>query len=302
MRKGQRFTPARLRRWHDKGRGTGTGADYEPWHQVTRDDPSSRGRSHILNWRFGRLHHLLSDQELIAFGFASMLPGLIDLREQFPLALESDSHELTAYQSQQDALPLPGTLLVAEGLGFKHPAVRRAQDREDWVMSTDLLITMNNMVGRKELLAVSVKDSSDSLGDRKRQLLHIEREYWRKREVYWLLLTPSLYCPVVAGNVRIGMPWTIGQAMVPLDLISTVPSISHDLTGRTFADCTRHLSQVIGVDQQMALCVLWQSIWSGALPLDLSRPLRPDTSIQLLSSESFWRQNPIASRRTAWTN
>lgn len=302
MRNGQRFTPARLRRWLDKGRGTGTGAEYEPWHQVTRDDPSSRGRSHILNWRFGRLHHLLSDQELVAFGFASMLPGLVDLREQFPLALESDSHELTAYQTLHDARALPGTLRVAEELGLKHPVVRREQDRQDWVMSTDLLVTMVNMVGGKELLAVSVKDSSDSLGDRKRQLLQIEREYWRKREVYWLLLTPSLYCPVVANNVRIGMPWTVGQAIVTSELISVVPGISHDLNGRTFADCIRRLSQVMGTDQQMALCVMWQSIWSGALPIDLSRSLRPDTSIQLLSSEAFWRQNPIVSRRTAWMN
>lgn len=77
MRKGLRFTPARLEKWRDAGRGTGTGADYQPWHQVTRSDPGSRGRSHLINWRFGRLHHLLSDQEMVAFAFASMLPNLV---------------------------------------------------------------------------------------------------------------------------------------------------------------------------------------------------------------------------------
>lgn len=130
MRKGQRFTPARLVRWHNTGRGTGTGADYQPWHQVTRDDPSSRGRSHLLNWRFGRLHHLLSDLELVAFGFASMLPGVTDLREQFPLACNEHQCELADYQGSHSGRLSPGTLEIAEDLGHRHPAVRKDDVQE----------------------------------------------------------------------------------------------------------------------------------------------------------------------------
>ena len=119
MRKGLRFTPARLEKWCDAGRGTGTGADYQPWHQVTRSDPGSRGRSHLINWRFGRLHHLLSDQEMVAFAFASMLPNLVDLREQYPLAHEVGEPEIAAYQSSSSVLAAEGTLQISEDLGQK---------------------------------------------------------------------------------------------------------------------------------------------------------------------------------------
>lgn len=45
-----RFTPALLRRWHDKLRGAGTFDAYTAWHQITSGDPSSRGRSTIEFW------------------------------------------------------------------------------------------------------------------------------------------------------------------------------------------------------------------------------------------------------------
>lgn len=82
MRKGQHFTPKRLRKWIEEGRGTGSGEAYQPWHQVTRADPGSRGRSHLINSKQGRLHHFLSDLEFIAFSFATMLPGVVDIQER----------------------------------------------------------------------------------------------------------------------------------------------------------------------------------------------------------------------------
>lgn len=205
MRKGQRFTPARLVRWLDHGRGTGRGADYQPWHQVTRDDPGSRGRSHLINWRFGRLHHLLSDQELVAFGFASMLPGVVDLREQFPLAHDEHPPELAAYQVDRHGLTMPGTLQIAEDLGHKHPWVRKGEDDEPWVMTTDLLLTLFNRMGRSELLAISVKHADELSDKRTLELLRIEREYWRRQDVYWLLLNSTLYNDMVANAIRVGM-------------------------------------------------------------------------------------------------
>jgi hypothetical protein len=141
MRKGRRFTPARLERWRRNGRGTGTGSNYIPWHQVTRDDPSSRGRSHTVPWRFKRLHHLLSDQELIAFGFATMLPDVHDLREQFPLAHDDHQQEITAYTTA----PLgsaAGTATIANELGCKHPLVYGNGECAPWILSTDLLLTL----------------------------------------------------------------------------------------------------------------------------------------------------------------
>lgn len=209
MRTGRRFTPALLEKWYDAGRGSGTGATYQPWHQVTRSDPGSRGRSHLINWRFGRLHHLLSDQELLAFGFASMWPGLLDLREQFPL--EHDEHvvELAAYRADQITRLTPGTTEIANDLGLKHPVLRSGGVALPWVMSTDLLLTYAAANGRTELLAVSVKHDDELKVPRTRELLAIEREYWRRQDVYWLLISPSLYTRDVAASVLAGLPWWV---------------------------------------------------------------------------------------------
>ncbi len=302
MRKGQRFTPARLVRWHDSGRGAGTGADYQPWHQVTRDDPSSRGRSHLLNWRFGRLHHLLSDLELVAFGFATMLPGVVDLREQFPLAHEEHRPELAAYQVGCSGQSAPGTLQIADDLGHRHPSVRKGDTREPWVMTTDLVLTLKNGIGSTELLAISVKAVEDLRNERKLQLLRIEREYWRRQDVYWLLLTPALYATRVANSIRIGMPWTVGQSDVSAVLRAACSAMGTDIRGRTARQFLDLMGGRLGLDLHAAQCVLWQCIWSGALPINLAKPLRLNEPLELLAPDTFWRQNPIASRRTAWSH
>lgn len=301
MRKGQRFTPARLVRWHNNGRGTGTGADYQPWHQVTRDDPSSRGRSHLINWRFGRLHHLLSDLELVAFGFASMLPSVMDLREQFPLAHDEHPPELATYQFGGLEQRVPGTLQIAHDLGHRHPLVRKDEAEEPWVMTTDLVLTLRNQIGRTELLAISVKSAEEISNKRKQELLRIEREYWRRQDVFWLLLTPTLYGALASNSIRIGMPWAVGQPDAELDLISRCSALAHDIEGQSWKQCVQMISSRFAVDIHAAQCVMWQSIWSGRLPVNLSRTLRLNEPLELLSLADFWQQNPIASRRTAWS-
>ena len=240
MRRGQRFTPALLEKWHDKGRGTGTGSDYQPWHQVTRPDPGSRGRSHLIHWRFGRLHHFLSDQEMVAFCFATMLPNLVDLREQYPLALEASAPEITAYQFTPDAPDAPGTLQIATEFGFKYPVVRKNGVVAPWVMTTDLLLTLRNPAEGLELLAVSVKHDSELGNPRTVELQRIEREYWRRQDVFWLLLSPSLYHSVVANSMRIGMPWAVDDAQYSDEILNALGECCTHFQG-----LSRNTSQVI---------------------------------------------------------
>jgi hypothetical protein len=77
MRTTKRFTPKVIARFERQHRGEGTYADYIPWHRVSRGDPASSGRSHLLMWR-DRLRELLSDGELVEQLFATMLPDLDD--------------------------------------------------------------------------------------------------------------------------------------------------------------------------------------------------------------------------------
>lgn len=301
MRKGQRFTPARLVRWHNTGRGTGTGADYQPWHQVTRDDPGSRGRSHLINWRFGRLHHLLSDLELVAFGFASMLPNVLDLREQFPLATQGHDEELGAYEANRARPDLPGTIDIADALGVRHPAVRQADAVEPWVLSTDLLLTLRSRDGRTGLLAIAVKTAEELQSRRKLDLLRIERDYWRIQDVFWLLVTPALFDAAAATAIRIGMLWAIGQPAIEPSLLVACGDLAPDLDGRSSREAFAKISRTLNVDTFDAQHVFWQAVWCGNLPIQLIGFDRPNSLIRVVSPEVFWQQNPIASRRTAWT-
>lgn len=302
MRKGLRFTPARLEKWRDAGRGTGTGAEYLPWHQVTRSDPGSRGRSHLINWRFGRLHHFLSDQEMVAFAFASMLPNLVDLREQYPLAHEAVGPEIAAYQLGSDVSIAEGTLQIAQDLGHKHPVLRKDGVVAPWVMSTDLVLTLMSSAGRFELLAISVKHDCELSNPRTLELLRIEREYWRRQDVYWLLLSPSLYSAAVANTVRIGMPWAVDISTTSGELQEGVAACIPSLGRVSLNSIAEEVSCKLQVTKVDALHGFWQAVWSGRVPLDMSRPMRPNEPIALLSTAEFWRQNPIVSRRTAWRN
>jgi len=142
MRTTKRFTPAVLTRFEKHGRGTGTYEDYIGWHRVTRGDPASRGRSHILNWH-GRLIDLLSDGELGEQLFATMLPNLDDSLEQHKLTPEDSPHPLLAYGAPVSEELFPGTLRLAEELGIRHPRVYGKGESGNWVLTTDLALVFD---------------------------------------------------------------------------------------------------------------------------------------------------------------
>lgn len=90
----------------------------------------------MINGHFDRLHHLLSDRELVAFGFATMLPALNDLREQYPLPREDRSSDDQFGLWPGCANWEEGTLSIASALDIKHPVVRKQADVEPWVMTS----------------------------------------------------------------------------------------------------------------------------------------------------------------------
>jgi hypothetical protein len=84
-----------------EGRGKGTGASYDPWLHV--QDVATDGRAwRIKGWKTGRDHHLLSDHEHDYFLIVHWSPKVVDIREQFPLPLET-------------------TLEIAKKIGIAHP-------------------------------------------------------------------------------------------------------------------------------------------------------------------------------------
>jgi len=297
MRTTKRFTPQVLARYERQGRGLGTYQDYSPWHQVSRGDPASQGRSHLLYWG-DRLHHLLSDLEWGAQLFGLMTPGVIDSTEQKPLSLDSDVHPLAAYTLRNAGGDFPGTLELSRELGIKHPHVCAAGERKPWTMTTDVVLVLADEFQQMNMLAIAVKPRDWALRKRTVQLLGLEREYWIRRGVPWLLITPDVWDKRVFLTLRRISIWSLSDP-APLRLMQLARAIAFD---RPWASVTWVLERLEEQERcrHSCQCALWQAVWVGDLPIDLSRGARPQEPIRILSKDAFKEQNPVASRRSAW--
>lgn len=296
LRTTKRFTPAVLLRFERQGRGRGIFDNYIAWHRVSRSDPASRGRSHIQQLS-GRQRELLSDLEWVSLFFASMVDNLLDLREQFPLALTEGRHELTEYRSDIVRGYYQGTIEIAQERGIKHPAISENGEIAFWSFTTDLLLTLTDTSGRLELLAISIKPHT-TFSKRQKALLALEKAYWDERGVTWLLITPQKYERAVALTLKRTMPYVLGStATEPQKALAAEFSNRH--CGRTLTFILTQLSSQFG-DMETAQKAFWHAVWSGLIRLDLSRDWRPHHPIVLLSEQDYKAQNPIASRRSAW--
>ena len=297
MRTTKRFTPTVLARFAREGRGNGLYETYVPWHRVSRGDPSSRGRSHLQMWN-GRQRELLSDGEWTCVLFATMLPNLKDIREQFPLSADSSRHELADYTSDAPTGKFPGTKEICEQLGFSHPAISNNGKSADWIPTTDMLLLLQSCRGPLELLAISVKPN-EQFTNGMRKSLALEQAYWDARQVSWLLITPEQFDKRIALTLRCSAPWALGEKVREEDKTKATSLTSRHI-GRSLTYILQTISSNLGGDMDRAQRAFWQAVWCGDITLDLRRGWRPHTSVSLLPVHAFWEQNPIASRRSAW--
>ncbi len=298
MRTTKRFTPDLLDRFRDEGRGTGTYESYIPWHRISRSDPASYGRSHLIKWR-GRHNELLSDCELTTFCFASRLIfRKNDLREQFPLSLEEAPHELAEYDVRFSVNRYPGTIEIADNLNIKHPMTHGNGRSAPWIMSTDLLLMLQANNGTRSLLAIAIKDRKP-LRKRAKALLTIERFYWHCRGAQWLLITPHEYHPLVERTLQRTWQWVF-ENPVSEDHLKAAQAGIHRWQGHTLTFLLKKLTEEVG-NYSQAQCAVWQAIWSGRVPVDLRRGWRPHTPLQIISQTAFDQLNPVLMRRSAWT-
>lgn len=299
MRTQKGFTPAVLERFKRSGRGKGVYENYVPWHHVSRSDPASLGTSHCPVW-LGRHVELLSTLEKVIFYFCTMATGVVDIREQFPLATKASAHELCAYEDVHCATgPYPGTIEIAQELEVAHPLVRGQGRVEHWTMTTDLLVTLNTPMGKK-LLAIAVKPKGAILDRRTKEKLSLERAYWMKRGVEWLLITPELYEESVADFLTSTAGWA-NDTKCNADQLQFAASNIHKLSGKSLTSALNILIQEFQ-DMDVAQRALWQTVWCGLMPLDLRRGWRPHLPLSLLEPSRFRALNPVDSRRSAWVS
>lgn len=296
MRTQKRFSASVLKRFTKEGRGTGTHADYTPWHRVSRGDPSSKGRSHLIVWR-DRQRELLSDQEWNGLNFAGLIPNLIDLAEQFPLSQVSAPHELSRWQVISRLKYYPGTLEIARSLGIKHPVLTEGDLSHVWTNTTDLLLILRSRDQSLMLTAVSCKPSS-TLTTRARELLLLEKTYWQLRGVDWLLITPDQYEKSVALTLRRTSPWGFDDP-APDKELRIACQIAHSMAWHQYSHVIQSLTVHFGGEMHRAQRALWQAVWRGLLLVDLRRGWRPSQPLGLLSAQAFESLNPILARRSA---
>lgn len=162
-----------------ESRGSGIGKEYSPWIKI-QDVPSSGRVSRIKGITTGRQHELMSDMERDYFYLLDFSDGIIDIREQYPL------------------LPIEDTLAIALELGIKHP--EDPQTHEPIVMTTDFLITINKDNQFIDV-ARTIKPKDDLLNKRVLEKYEIERQYWKRREIDWAIVTEQEINKTVAHNI-----------------------------------------------------------------------------------------------------
>ena len=177
--KSRRPTPSVVHRWIKAGFGQGEGKNYRPFMYV-RDVPSEGTSSMVRSRITGRNHHYLSGQEFNVHLLAEYGLSTLDIREQFAL------------------LPWDETQSIAAKIGIRHPVLPGTSTPT--VLTTDLLLTLRRSDGM-ELVAISVKLAKD-LTERNLEKLLLERLYWNRRGIRWILATEENTPTVRAGNLK----------------------------------------------------------------------------------------------------
>lgn len=169
---------SRQKRAIKQKRGLGRGREYQAFIQVRKHDFGSHGRSHI--WRSPLdlyvSHHLLSDLE--RFTILQAAAAGAECRAQYPLIRDGveDEFSLRAFKA--------GSMSIAKDLGIKHPHLGGDEEK---ILTTDLLLRFrpNNYIA----IYVKNHDQLPVRGSRGWDLLRIERTYWRRRSVMFLIVT-----------------------------------------------------------------------------------------------------------------
>lgn len=167
---------------------------YKPWNTIRQSHTYGQGQE-ILNRFNDRTIHLYSRGERQLFVLLEAMPNVIDIKEQFPL-------------------PLNETLDLASELNIKHPGAYKERFEHDGIipaktMTSDLVVTFRLANNEEKVVVYSFKyqQSLDYLANprtanRAWDKLKLEREYWHREEIEWVLMTEQCYSPIYIYNLE----------------------------------------------------------------------------------------------------
>ena len=239
--------------WIKAGFGQGEGATYKPFMYV-RDVPSSGNSNTVRSWATGRTQHYLSRQEFKVHLLAEYTPYILDIREQFAL------------------LPWDETQSIASRTGLKHP--RYPGTATPTVVTTDLLLSMRRPDG-VDLIAISVKLKKD-LTPRALEKLLIERLYWNRRGIRWILATEDNIPNTRAENLQF-FEMALNDDRASQSGIDPA-HFSRQFEGNhtpslRFNDILKKTSLDLGIDVQTGHALLGTAVWKRSSRIDIDAML-----------------------------
>jgi len=250
-----------------EGRGQGRRGDYLPWLQI--HDSASRGQvNRVRSALIGRTCHMLSKLETDWFHVFHAVPGLTDIREQFPLDLQE-------------------TLEIATRLGIIHPTDPRT--KQPCVATTDFLLTIQDGLRVMET-AVTVKPSADLASPRTLEKFEIERIYWSARNISWRILTEKELPAGLVKNMRWLQPHidVSGSTDLTAEKVFQIRTAMEPdiLDGkRSLVEITTTCDDRLGLKPGSALCVARHLIGSHVWLVDLTVEINPRKALKVVCNK-----------------
>ncbi len=172
------WTEKKIEKYIKEGRGQGELSNYKPWLTI-QNVPSIGNNIRFRGWKANRQHEYFSNLERDYFFILEWIDNIIDIREQFPLDREL-------------------TFKIAEEKGIRHSI--DSKSRTLIVMTTDFVITVREGKNIK-YIARTVKPG-EKLEDRRTiEKFEIEREYWKRKDVDWGIVTEKDIPSTMADNI-----------------------------------------------------------------------------------------------------
>ena len=183
---------------------------------------------------------------------------VIDIRENYPL-------------------PRQETQLIAKAIGVKHPVYPK--NRTPLVMSTDFVLTLDDPENQTE--AVSIKpskmvDPENKLARRVLEKLLIEKIYWERRGIRWLLYTEKDIATTRAINLDMLRTAMVAKELRWLDeRLSDFVNLfkEHWTKYRTLNEILAKVRLALDLDPAQGFYLFGRSVWLHQLAVDLDSEL-----------------------------
>jgi hypothetical protein len=133
--------------------------------------------SRVKGTKTGRVHHFMSNLEMMYFYQLDWSDEVLDIREQFPL------------------IDLCSVVEIAEKAHIRYPY--DSKSGFPYVMTSDFVIDTVNGPS-----VIAIKPSADLSKPRVREKLEIERRYWSRQNIKWHIVTENQINRIKAKNIE----------------------------------------------------------------------------------------------------